>query len=76
MVGIHSLKMTPSPFEMPRAVLVDTETGVAVANLWQIKCVLTRNLASQGQKTVYPDLRYPGLVLLWADARPNEAIGW
>lgn len=29
----------------------------------------------EAEKTVYADLRYRGLVLLWADASPNQAFG-
>ena len=69
------LKVPLYPFEMPRTVLVDTETGEG-SNFCQIEHGLTRNVTSQRQKTVYLGLRYPGLVLLWADASSNQAIGW
>lgn len=46
---------------MPKALLVDTETGegAVAANLWQMKYVLTRNVTSYGQKSL------SGFVVPW-----------
>lgn len=66
------LRVTLCPFEMPRTVLVDTETGEG-ANFWEVKRDLTRNVTSQRQENNLSGFEVPWLGLALGLCQPRSS---